>query len=187
MSSGHITKKAIADRMKKLMEGKPLAKISVGDIVNACGITRNSFYYHFKDKYHLVNWIFYTEIIQALQGFEKEENASSWDLIETICRFFYDNRIFYQNALSVSGQNSFIEYFNEVLQGWVKAEATGLYVEDEDQDFFASFFSYAFVSVVSRWLLEGARTPPDKFAQLIKKATTGMALQLIEKEGLEEA
>lgn len=44
--------------MKKLMEKKPFSKISVGDICEDCGMNRKSFYYHFRDKYDLVNWIF---------------------------------------------------------------------------------------------------------------------------------
>ena len=35
--------------MKKLLLEKPLNKISVRDIVEKCGINRNSFYYHFQD------------------------------------------------------------------------------------------------------------------------------------------
>ena len=64
---GHgITKRVLADSIRKLMEQRPLAKISVGDIVEECGLNRNSFYYHFKDKYDLVNWIFYTDVILSL-------------------------------------------------------------------------------------------------------------------------
>ena len=33
----------------KLLSQKPLSKISVRDIVEDCGINRNSFYYHFQD------------------------------------------------------------------------------------------------------------------------------------------
>ena len=44
--------------MKKLMKEKPFAKISVIDICEGCGMNRKSFYYHFKDKYDLVNWNF---------------------------------------------------------------------------------------------------------------------------------
>ena len=62
MADSNITKNALAVSMKKLMEKKPFSKISVGDICEDCGMNRKSFYYHFKDKYDLVNWIFDTEI-----------------------------------------------------------------------------------------------------------------------------
>lgn len=70
MPDSLITKKALASSLKELMETQPLTKISVGDICEKCGMNRKSFYYHFCDKYELVNWIFYTEFneIRNRQG-----------------------------------------------------------------------------------------------------------------------
>lgn len=66
MSDSLITKKAIAGSLKELMRKKSLEKITVSDIVKNCGLNRQTFYYHFKDKYDLVNWIFNKEIVSAL-------------------------------------------------------------------------------------------------------------------------
>ena len=44
-----FTKKAIRDSFLKLLEEKPLKQISVRDIVENCGINRNTFYYHYQD------------------------------------------------------------------------------------------------------------------------------------------
>ena len=145
LASANMTKRVIADTMKKLMDEKPLAKISVSDIVEHCGINRNSFYYHFKDKYDLINWIFYTEITQTLNR-ENILAASSWVLIEDILNFLYQNKSFYRNALSVSGQNSFSEYFMELLKILVKARTSGIFEDDEDKEFVATFFVDAFIA-----------------------------------------
>ncbi len=45
----NFTKQAIKASFIKLLSQKPLNKISVRDIVEDCGINRNSFYYHFQD------------------------------------------------------------------------------------------------------------------------------------------
>lgn len=45
----NFTEKAIKESFMKLLNDKPLSKISVRDIVEDCGINRNSFYYHFQD------------------------------------------------------------------------------------------------------------------------------------------
>ena len=42
----NFTKQAIKASFMKLLSQKPLSKISVRDIVEDCGINRNSFYYH---------------------------------------------------------------------------------------------------------------------------------------------
>lgn len=44
-----FTRKAIMEAFLGLLEERPLSKITVKDIVEACGINRNTFYYHFED------------------------------------------------------------------------------------------------------------------------------------------
>ena len=63
MADSNITKKALAGALKELMDTKPFQKISVSDICERCQMNRKSFYYHFKDKYDLMNWIYDTEFI----------------------------------------------------------------------------------------------------------------------------
>lgn len=42
------TKRAIAASLKKLLETTPLSKITIADIAEDCGISRMTFYYHFR-------------------------------------------------------------------------------------------------------------------------------------------
>jgi len=103
MAYSNITKTAMAEAMKKLMNEKPFSKISVGDICEWCGMNRKTFYYHFKDKYDLVNWIFQTEFLEMLRV---QNYNSGWELLSDICKYLYSERGFYTNALQVEGQNS---------------------------------------------------------------------------------
>ena len=43
-----LTRKAIMDSLMKLLDQCPLNRITVKDIVEDCGINRNTFYYHFQ-------------------------------------------------------------------------------------------------------------------------------------------
>ena len=60
MADSNITKRALATSLKELMLEQPFDKINVAQICARCNMNRKSFYYHFKDKYDLVNWIFDT-------------------------------------------------------------------------------------------------------------------------------
>ena len=60
------TKKALAESLKKLMNATPLVKITVNDIVKDCGVNRRTFYYHFKDVYDLLEWIFKNEVSNVM-------------------------------------------------------------------------------------------------------------------------
>ena len=42
-------KRTIAEMLIKLLEHKPVDKITVKELVDACGISRQTFYYHFQD------------------------------------------------------------------------------------------------------------------------------------------
>ena len=45
----NFTKKAIQETFLRLLDEKPLNQITVKQIVETCGINRNSFYYHYRD------------------------------------------------------------------------------------------------------------------------------------------
>ncbi len=51
-------KQRLANSIKKLMEHSSLERITVKNIVQDAGVTRQTFYRHFQDKYDLVNWYF---------------------------------------------------------------------------------------------------------------------------------
>ena len=72
MADSNITKRALAAALKELMEQKPFSKINVAEICEKCGMNRKSFYYHFKDKYDLVNWIFDMDFAKVLEAHEKK-------------------------------------------------------------------------------------------------------------------
>ena len=54
----NLTCKALAAAAVSLLEERPLDKITVRDITDRCGLTRNTFYYHFQDIYDLLGYIF---------------------------------------------------------------------------------------------------------------------------------
>lgn len=113
MADSNITKKALAGVMKDLMCKMPFSKISVSDICEVCGMNRKSFYYHFKDKYDLINWIFYTEFFETACSGPFE---NGWDFIQSICDYFYENHTFYRKAFEITGQNSFRDYFQDRMR-----------------------------------------------------------------------
>jgi len=69
MSNSIITKKALAKSLKELMNSIPLNKISVKEIVNNCGLNRQTFYYHFQDIYNLLEWIYETEAVESISQY----------------------------------------------------------------------------------------------------------------------
>ena len=65
----NFTKQAIKASFLKLLNQQPLNKISVRDIVEDCGINRNSFYYHFHDIPSLLGEIITEQTEQLIRAY----------------------------------------------------------------------------------------------------------------------
>lgn len=60
-----FTKKAIVESFLHLLGKKPIDKITVRDVVDHCGINRNTFYYYFQDIYAVLEEISHN-VVDAL-------------------------------------------------------------------------------------------------------------------------
>ena len=90
--------------------------------------------------------------------------------MENICQYLYDNRSFYINALKFTGQNSFYEYFGEVIYQILKVAFAESFGEGEQSDFNAMFFADALRACICRWLTGGARMAPRTLVEHIRSA-----------------
>lgn len=179
MPASDLTKKALAAAMKGLLAEQPFAKISVGDICEQCGMHRKSFYYHFKDKYDLVNWIFYNEFVSNIQSKEYE---TTWDFLEDICVYFYANRAFYTTLLSITGQNSFREYFQEIVQPLILAYYATEIIEEPVEPFVLDFLGDTMLLAIVRWLTASPCMPPQKFVGQLRRSIQSIARYIVESE-----
>ena len=71
----------LSEAMKECMKYAPVEKITVKEIVEVCGTTRQTFYRNFQGKYDLINWYFDKisfEILSSTVG--KETKQSTKDL-----------------------------------------------------------------------------------------------------------
>lgn len=56
-------KKMLADSLLKLCENKNLEALTIQDLLNDTGISRQTFYNHFIDKNDLIHYIYNTKIV----------------------------------------------------------------------------------------------------------------------------
>lgn len=78
MPDANMSRKTLSFALTELMKTESFQKISISDICDLCNMNRKSFYYHFKDKYDLVNWIFDNEFIAAVQ---RERDKDAWEFM----------------------------------------------------------------------------------------------------------
>ncbi len=179
MSDSNITKQALANALKALMLKKTLNKISVGDIVNECKLTRQTFYYHFKDKYDLMNWIYYTETARFMDSYHTIENWT--DGLVELCYYMQENKSFFSNALKTVGQNSFPEYLqnyiHDITLSVVDKMKGDKEIDSKEWAFIVDFCSIAFVGSIVRWSKNGMLEDPKDYITQMKKLVDGSMLQ----------
>ena len=73
-----VTKRALEEALKRLLLEKPLSKITIQDLADECGISRMTFYYHFKDIYDLVEWSFVEDANAIFQAAPSTESCDCW-------------------------------------------------------------------------------------------------------------
>ena len=165
MADSGITKKALASALVSLMQNKPFQKISVAEICGKCDMNRKSFYYHFKDKYDLMNWIF---DMQLRSGAKDGGNCSDWQLMLRIANCIYDNRKFYANALSVHGQNSLNEHIRELAQPLIYEKLCEGLPQEKITSFHVNYFTDALLAAFYRWIQDENCMQPEEFLEMLK-------------------
>lgn len=170
MADSNITKQALAAALCALMAEQPFEKINVAHICERCGMNRKSFYYHFRDKYDLVNWIFDTEFIALLKDERLGGNYDEhWSFVEKACRYFYEHHEFYRKALQIEGQNSFGDHFREYIRPLL-AERVSFMLEPDEMDAFSmGFFTDTLICAVERWLMTKDCMPPEVFVEKLRR------------------
>ena len=157
------TKARLALALKGLLNRSSMDKITVGDIAEACGIGRQSFYYHFKDKYALLEWMIRQDLETCLNPCPDLEQWQIYtlNLLEHIRR----QERFYTRVVSGESQLFFHQY-STLLESQLLRVLVG-----EDQvspavarrlRFAARFFSYGFAGALVQWISEGMKIPPQE-------------------------
>jgi probable dihydroxyacetone kinase regulator len=175
VADANITKGSLARAMKQLMSEKSFAKISITDICDLCGMNRKSFYYHFKDKYDLMNWIFYTEFIVMVSNGSYE---NGWDLLEAVCELLYKDKGFYRAALRTEGQNSFREFILESMNPIINFLFDDMLEAITDVGLTGKMFCEMYLIAVSNWMEDGCKSTPAEFTNSIKQLIKKLAASI---------
>ena len=76
----------LANAMKECMFSSPVEKITVKEICDTCGVTRQTFYRNFQDKYDLINWYFDKILIESFHQMGEGSTRSEERRVGKECR-----------------------------------------------------------------------------------------------------
>lgn len=182
-----LTRQAIADAFLKLLNNKPIGRITIKDICADCGVNRQTFYYHFQDIYDLCFWVMERNLRAHIEGL-KIDRADTRGYLHALFGYFlqhkrqvqhaYDalNRVQYETLLKERAKPIIMQR----LMSYDDAERVG----GDDIDFIASFYILGLSGLFIKWIEEGLpdeyQVQLDKYCMIIDGSMKNLLMKFAE-------
>lgn len=174
------TKESLGAALKQMLTVKPIDKITVKDLVEICGVNRQTFYYHFDDVYDLLEWVFEEDANRVLPS---EVVYEHWrDDVMMFFKYLADNSVFALNIYNSNSRIYMLRYFKRRLQRCIRSFAIivsdGKNIDRTDFEFVVEFYANGVVGLISQWLDLGMQLPKeitqDRFLKLLDNSVENM-------------
>ena len=170
LTKGEKTKYRLARAMKECMKKAPVEKITVKEITEECGVTRQTFYRNFLDKYDLINWYFDKLVLQSFEQIGMGHTVG--ESLTQKFEFIVDEKVFFTEAFRSDDRNSLKEHdFELILQfyqdliGRKTSRPLG-----EDLQFLLEMYCRGSVYMTVKWVLTGMKDSPAKMSKKLVEA-----------------
>ena len=174
------TKEALAAALKQMMTVKPMDKITIKDLVEICGVNRQTFYYHFDDVYDLLEWVFEEDANRVLP---REVVYEHWrEDVFIFMQYLQDNSSFTLNVYNSNSRIYMLRYLEEKMAACIRSFAVivseGMNIDRQDFEFVVTFYAKCAIGFISQWMDLGMKLP--------KEVTTERILRVMD-ESVEDA
>ena len=148
------TKILMAETLKKMIKDRPFSKITVQDIVGACNINRNTFYYHFENTYDLLSFTYSREVQNILDSFHQSK-APLPQAIDFVLDYIDKNISLCNCAYESLGEQQLKIIFEKDLMIFVRA-TIDYFAQEYDlklSEDFKTFVGYSYTNLLSAQLI----------------------------------
>lgn len=164
----NLTRRAMAAAIADLLKTRNLDKITVKDITDRCGVTRNTFYYHFHDVYDLLSWLFRDKTDQIM---DKYTDEADWEGgLEEVLAFLHENRAMIMHCYETISYDDLLRFVNDIVFRHVRVvvsiEARDMQAGEDAIALTADFYKHAIVGTVLEWIRSGMEETPEFLAHI---------------------
>ena len=167
------SKIALINSFLELLEENEYDKITVTRLVEDCGVSRQTFYYHFEDIEQMINWAIKNEI-DKIKNRAGEDNYD--EIGELYADFLKKYSIVFEKA---SGSVKFITIYNYLfdnvysfLKDFIAKKHKKNKGTSEETEFFVAYSAGAFSSLVVREMQKDEPEYDELMNKLIKVLKT---------------
>ena len=149
-----FAKREIKNSFIKLLTERPISQITVKDIVEDCGVNRNSFYYHFQDIPSLLEEIIVEMTAKVIENLPEESTfeekvTAALQEINLNKRMIYhiygsSNREFYEKQL--------MKICEHVTRTYIRSREYSERVDSKDLEFVISYLKCELFGQLIDWL-----------------------------------
>ena len=154
-----LTKNAIKASFLKLLNERPLNKITVKDIVTDCGINRNSFYYHYQDIPTLVGEIVKEDIDRIIQNYSTISMFE--ECMKIAVEFIMNNKKAVYHIYNSINRDIFENYLwetcNYVVTTYINFAFPNYKISENDKKIIIRFYKCEIFGQISDWLEGGMK------------------------------
>lgn len=167
----YMTKRTLANSLKKHMKKKSLSKITISDIVKDCDVNRKTFYYHFIGIEELFKWMLEEEAVHVVKGIDIRKDYKKAILF--VMDYIENNHDILGCAYDSIGREGlkdfFYDDFYEIVSTLVKsAEDEMELVLDEDfRDFLCKMYAGAIANMIIDYFYSKKHVDHEKIAGYI--------------------
>ncbi len=146
------TKRELSSALKKLMEVKPLNRITIRELVEECGVNRKTFYYHFEDIYALLKWTLEQEALSLFEQYDLVHDNS--EAISFVMDYIGQNMAMLKNIVRSIGRSELGRFFfNDIYQPVYQLvcdveKLHGLQVDEGYKAFLSKFLTEAIAGIL---------------------------------------
>lgn len=171
----HYTRKMICEVFIKMLNERPLNKITVKDIAMACEINRNTFYYYYTDIYAILSELFQTELQTVIDEYN---DTLSWEesFIMATKSALENKKAIYHVYNSMQREKLEDHIYNisgNVMIRYVEKISDGISASSRDKKLIASFYQSALTEMVLRWVAYGMKEDPNAIIRRIGQLFDG--------------
>ena len=149
-----FTRQIILHTLTELMNEKPLSKITVKDIVERCGVNRNTFYYHFRDIPDAVEAMVKEELNDILKDQKVPESVS--DCMEILVNAVQKNKKAMIHLYRSIQRDVFADYLDHaaerVVEELINRAVGDFEMDQEDRHLISRYYKCVSVGVILDWL-----------------------------------
>ena len=157
MATSELTRQALFNAVENLMRKKSLDDLQIGQISDAAGVSRNTLYYHFSDKYEILDALLKSRLIPV---------------VEAAAAQLRQDPAFTMHALHTYGRVNLGTVLREIYEGFLRQQLQLSHpdLSAKEQGLIVRFYTHAIVGLLQDWINLGMKQDVGEAIAVITRA-----------------